>query len=589
MPKCPPGVIRRKTTTHYHYRRRIPVDLVAHYGGRKELAYSLGTSDYKTACAKARLEAVRLDQEFEERRAKAQAEARLKLKAAVRTSLTAVEMDRLALLLEHSMLKADEGMRQDGLDDFMFDRMQEEHAERLAVFRRALARGDVSVVAERVEDWLNGHGIQLDHTSESFKTLAFRFLKIMVTATDKQAQRHLGEVVDTPPAPAPFGAALDKLTQPSATLGATPQPQATIPLGKAVDLYTQEKRQSGEWQNGTEYKEGAKVRLFAEIMGMDRDLGSLTIDDMRELKAALLRFPANRNKLAQYRDMTVAEVLKVEVPEEHRLQPTTLKNYFNKIGAFLKWAKKHRYHSDPTIASDILTIKATKQDHEHRSPLTAEDISRYFSPDTFPKATENSPAMFWVSVMGLFTGARLEELCQLYLSDIVEEDGVWCFAFRPDRPDKLMKNAASRRYTPIAPFLLEDLGFLAYVDKLKSEGEERLFPELTPHGSDNKYSHYLSRRLGAYRASIGLRGDASGGKKDFHSFRGTVAQWCEEHGVPEKLAARIIGHKYGKMTYGRYTTDTRPSVMLREVVARLDFGVDLGHLKRSPHVVKPGP
>jgi integrase len=471
----------------------------------------------------------------------------------------------------------------------MFDRMQEEHAERLAVFRRALARGDVSVVAERVEDWLNGHGIQLDHTSESFKTLAFRFLKIMVTATDKQAQRHLGEMVDTPPAPAPFGAALDKLTQPSATLGATPQPQATIPLGKAVDLYTQEKRQSGEWQNGTEYKEGAKVRLFAEIMGMDRDLGSLTIDDMRELKAALLRFPANRNKLAQYRDMTVAEVLKVEVPEEHRLQPTTLKNYFNKIGAFLKWAKKHRYHSDPTIASDILTIKATKQDHEHRSPLTAEDISRYFSPDTFPKATENSPAMFWVSVMGLFTGARLEELCQLYLSDIVEEDGVWCFAFRPDRPDKLMKNAASRRYTPIAPFLLEDLGFLAYVDKLKSEGEERLFPELTPHGSDNKYSHYLSRRLGAYRASIGLRGDASGGKKDFHSFRGTVAQWCEEHGVPEKLAARIIGHKYGKMTYGRYTTDTRPSVMLREVVARLDFGVDLGHLKRSPHVVKPGP
>ena len=588
MPKCPPGVIRRKTTTNYHYRRRIPLDLVAHYGGRKERAYSLGTSDYRTACAKARLEAVRLDQEFEEHRAKLKTTAHPKSKAEPRTSITELEMDRLALLLEHSMLKADEDMRQSGLDDFMYDRLDREHEERLAVFRRALARGDVSVAAEAVDDWLWGHGFDLDRDSDAFKTLGYRFLKTIVSATDRQAQRHLGEVVNTPPAPAPFGAALDHPSQPSTSQGATSQAQATIALGKAVDLYTQEKRESGEWQNGTEYKEGAKVRLFAEIMGLDRDLGSLTIDDMRDVKAALLRFPSNRNKLAQYRDMTMAEVLKAEVPEDQRLQPTTLKNYFNKIGAFLKWAKKHRYHSDPTIASDILTIKATKQDHEHRSPLTTEDISLYFSPDTFPRATENSPAMFWVSVMGLFTGARLEELCQLYLSDIVEEDGVWCFAFRPDRPDKLMKTLASRRFTPIAPFLTEELNFLVYVDKLKAEGQERLFPELTPHGSDSKYSHYLSRRLGAYRASIGLRADAAGGKKDFHSFRGTVAQWCEERGVPEKLAARIIGHKYGKMTYGRYTTDTRPSIMMREVVARLDYGMDLDHLQLSPHVVKPG-
>lgn len=584
MPKCH-GVFRRKASTQFHYRRRIPLDLVASYG-RKELSYSLGTADYKTACAKARLEAVRLDQEFEERRARLQAQAKPKLKTSVRTSLTNVEVDRLALLLEHSMLHADDEIRQDGLDDFMFDRMQEEHAERLATFRRALARGDVSVVAERVEDWLNGHGIQLDRDSESFKTLAQRFLKIMVTATAKQAQRLQGEVVETPPAPAPFGQP-DRSALPATAQASSAQVQAIITLGKAVDLYTQEKRESGEWQNGTEYKEGAKVRLFAEIMGLDRDLASLTIEDMRDLKAALLRFPANRSKLAPYRDMTLEEVLKAEVPEAQRLQPTTLKNYFNKIGAFLKWAKKHRYHNDPTIASDILTIKTTKQDHEHRSPLTPDDIRLYFSPETFLKATANSPAMFWVSILGLFTGARLEELCQLYLADIVEEDGVWCFAFRPDRPDKLMKNAASRRYTPIAPFILHDLGFLAYVDKLKAEGRERLFPELTPHGSDNKYSHYLSRRLGDYRAKIGLRADTAGGKKDFHSFRGTVAQWCEEHGVPEKLAARIVGHKYGKMTYGRYTTDTRPSIMLREVVARLDFGVDLNHLKESVHVVSP--
>ncbi|SNR80321.1 hypothetical protein SAMN04488503_1379 [Humidesulfovibrio mexicanus] len=382
MPKCQ-GVFRRKASTQFHYRRRIPLDLVDHYDGRKELSYSLGTADYKTACAKARLEAVRLDQEFEERRAKAQATARPKVKAQPRSSITELEMDRLVLLLEHSMLRADDEMRQNGLDDFMFDRMDQEHEERLALFRRALARGDISVAAEVVEDWLWGHGFDLDRNSEAFKTLGYRFLKTIVSATDRQAKRHLGDVVDTPPLPAPFGALSERPTIPPLAQWTTSPIQATISLGKAVDLYTQEKRESGEWQNGTEYKEGAKVRLFAEIMGLDRDLASLTIEDMRDLKAALLRFPANRSKLAPYRDMTMEEVLKAEVPEAQRLQPTTLKNYFNKIGAFLKWAKKHRYHNDPTIASDILTIKTTKQDHEHRSPLTPEDIRLYFSPETF--------------------------------------------------------------------------------------------------------------------------------------------------------------------------------------------------------------
>jgi len=571
MPKCP-GVFRRKASTQYHYRRRIPLDLVAHYG-RNEVAHSLGTSDYREACEKARLESVKLDQEFVEVRRK------LASKPQARTSLTPVEVERLCALVHHSMVQADEEMRVSGMavDDFWFKRMAAHHDEVERVYRPALARGDVSVVAPALEDWLQGHGIELDPASEEYRTLAYAFLKAVIRAAEVQAKRHRGEVVDTPPKPAPLASS------------APIQSGTGITLGKAVGLYIKGKKEAGEWQNGTEYKEGAKVRLFAEILGLDRDLASLTVEDMREVKAALLRFPANRSKLARYRDMTVAQVLKAEVPEDQRLQPTTLKNYFNKIGAFLKWAKKNRYHSDPSIATDVLTIKATKQDHEHRSPLTAEDLRLYFAPETFLKATENSPALFWVSVLGLFTGARIEELCQLYLADIVQEDGVWCFAFRSDRPDKHMKNAASRRFTPIAPFLIRDLNFLGYVNKLKTEGRERLFPELSPHGSDSKYSHYLSRRLSEYRAKIGLRADAAGGKKDFHSFRGTVAQWCEEHGVPEKLAARIIGHKYGKMTYGRYTTDTRPSVMLREVVSRLDFGVDLSHLRQSPHVVPGDP
>lgn len=161
MPKCP-GVFRRKTSASYHFRRRIPLDLTEHYG-RAVITFSLRTADYREACSKARHENVRLDQEFEE--------ARAKRKAEIRTSLSDVEAERLALLLEHSMLRADEELREEGLDDFLYERMQVEHGERLGVFRNALARGDISVVTERVEDWLNDL-LELVRSSDTIKALA---------------------------------------------------------------------------------------------------------------------------------------------------------------------------------------------------------------------------------------------------------------------------------------------------------------------------------------------------------------------------------------------------------------------------------
>jgi len=50
-----------------------------------------------------------LDQEFSEVRAK------LVVANEIRTEISEVEIERLALMLEHSMLKADDEIRQDGL------------------------------------------------------------------------------------------------------------------------------------------------------------------------------------------------------------------------------------------------------------------------------------------------------------------------------------------------------------------------------------------------------------------------------------------------------------------------------------------
>ena len=74
--------------------------------------------------------------------------------------------------------------------------------------------------------------------------------------------------------------------------------------------------------------------------------------------------------------------------------------------------------------------------------------------------------------MALFTGARIDEICQLHLDDIRKEGGVWVFDIN-QKEEKKLKNPGSARLVPIHPFLLNDLKILDYVETLRRRGEKR--------------------------------------------------------------------------------------------------------------------
>ena len=93
-------------------------------------------------------------------------------------------------------------------------------------------------------------------------------------------------------------------------------------------------------------------------------------------------------------------------------------------------------------------------------------------------------------LLGLYTGARLNELCQLYVNDIRQIDKIWCIDINRNTNDKKLKNASSERIIPIHPKLIE-LRFLEFVKEQKSNQSQRLFSHLKL-GSDG-YIKYVSR------------------------------------------------------------------------------------------------
>ena len=75
--------------------------------------------------------------------------------------------------------------------------------------------------------------------------------------------------------------------------------------------------------------------------------------------------------------------------------------------------------------------------------------------------------VYWIPLLGLHTGCRLNELCQLHVSDVKPIGRLWCLDINNESPDKSLKNEPSIRTIPIHQVLI-DLGFVKYVNYLVS-------------------------------------------------------------------------------------------------------------------------
>ena len=75
---------------------------------------------------------------------------------------------------------------------------------------------------------------------------------------------------------------------------------------------------------------------------------------------------------------------------------------------------------------------------------------------------QQEPHRRWIALLALFTGARANEICQLYADYVQQVDGIWCLNIRSGRPDQKLKTANSARLVPLHRHLLQ-AGFIEFV------------------------------------------------------------------------------------------------------------------------------
>lgn len=115
---------------------------------------------------------------------------------------------------------------------------------------------------------------------------------------------------------------------------------------------------------------------------------------------------------------------------------------------------------------------------------------------------------YWLPLLALYHGNRLEEFAQLRREDVKNEGGIWYFDINDDG-ERQIKNEQSKRRVPVHPAVLS-LGFIDYVETTASTADAMVFPELRPGGPDNKYGFSFTKWWTRYRQDIDLYEKGSG-------------------------------------------------------------------------------
>ncbi|MCX7154818.1 MAG: DUF4160 domain-containing protein [Rhodocyclales bacterium] len=222
----------------------------------------------------------------------------------------------------------------------------------------------------------------------------------------------------------------------------------------------------------------------------------------------------------------------------------------------------------------------TKHDRKQRVAFTSDDLAKIFNSEIYtagisPKGGGREAA-YWLPLLALFTGARVEELAQLLVNDVHFVEGLGHYLNITDEAaHSHLKNSASRRRIPVHP-ILTVCGFIDYVASIKPA--KFLFPHLKPNPRGKMGGYYSNYFSGYLRNKVKITDT----RKVFHSFRHTFKDACRAVGIEEAVHDALTGHT--AVSAGRkYGNEQYPLESLFEAMERFEIAnLDLSHLYKRP-------
>ena len=467
----------------------------------------------------------------------------------------------------------------------------------LSLNKLSLAHCDTMDASYQADNLLAEKGYaadEIDRSSESYRLLCRELLKanaeyrrIEIERTEgnysNDYDRYLERAAnDTVIQALPGNDVMQAL--PVTSAGAPNETMNRFATGGAVadtyQMYIGDKAITWEAKNTGDVK--YSFRLFREIVG-EKDIRDYALSDFMYFKLRLTMLPANCTRRKELKKRNIVDIIaEVEQDLIAKREPRyklcdlrTQSKQLERISSFFRWCVK----------KSLLLVSFAEGLGYTKEQIDAKPV-RSHTPEELQAIVDNleitrsRPERFFIPLFSLYQGARENEVCQLFVRDIVRDKptGLLCANItEDDGTGQKTKNQSSRRLIPIHPFLLE-LGFEKYWKELKARDTDPANPlQLWPNTNlgVNGYTGAMSNWWGRF-VDANVTADEM---VDFGSLRTNFMNNLNAQGYVESQYQPIVGHGPKSVTAEHYI-EPKMAVFYR-IIEKVDYGIDLSRLRKE--------
>jgi len=503
----------------WYFRARVPTEYVSAFG-KKMVSISLQTKDEKEARLRAHKHRHDLDLALQDlgRRVR---EPSSDYKGPL-LHLTDQDIAHICGCYRAQVLADDERRRIAGLnsgDELEIDI----YRNQLTLLRQAYAQGNFAEVYEGVDRYLRKHGPKLLQGTPAYERLVRAFQLAEIEAQEALLQRRLGTAIGVPSAP------------------------------RNGETY------ESVFQRWKDRKSNRNAKTLASFQ--------FAYDLMREHCNALTPALLSRDDGIKLRDALLAK---------GEMSRATIAKYLGFLQAIFECSVEDGKLSANPFKKIVVNVDEVQRAQKSRMPFERSDLKAIVSSSLYQPGFEPRKGLgvscFWLPLLGIWTGARLEELCQLHAEDVRfdEESQAWYLDIHAEGSRKV-KTLSSIRRVPVHLELVK-VGFLDFTASVKTGP---LFSMLKAD-KYGKLGTVWSTWFGRYLDELKITDP----RLVFHSFRHTFIQHCKEKvsAIPAEVREAMVGHLSPKAIESIYGQPQYPLLPMVQAMKHIDFGLDLTHL-----------
>jgi integrase len=577
----------------YYFRRKIPTDLIKHFGGLKEFRISLKCAIKSRSVRTSKILDQKVSGIFEDIRQGMKSLEIEDIKEILRIEI------RKQILHAHHVDLGTNKWSDSGVEKSL------ETAEKKDLNLRETLKNDLKPYLKQVDSKMEGilesMNIKIEKESVGYKRLREHFIDLYLMRYEwiKELVLKTGKSDDDFRKDFDLQFRLDLFPELSNSLvltesmmkdqpnnnSTTPDDLPYLPIAGGLlssNIKTFIDRKTVEGKSIKEIGSDHKILdEFVEIIG-DIDFSAVTKREVSNYIDIQTKLPPNRKKSPKYRDLTIKEVMELNLSQKEIQTPQNINKRLTKLSVFGNWGVRQGLLITNPFSGMKFSVK--KQPHT-RLPFTADELRIIFKPETYLKWTihfshpyrkdrvSNHLPYYWCFLIGIFSGMRTNEICQLRLIDIKKQQNIW-FIFVADTEETKVKTDNAIRKIPVHPQLI-NLGFIDYVTAQRKSKKVRLFWELT-EDRDGFASHVSRHYNQRFLPAVGVWEKYT---KVLYCTRHTFINKLYSEKVDENVIKTLVGHEK-EFTMKHYGGDPFTPERLLEEISKVDYsGINWKKLK----------